>query len=273
LFGEKLSSAPDNVDFYNDLRIQYQHLHHITRLNPECTVILKEIHLICFPKLLQSMKTRLTILTLGFILITGYSTKAQIGFGVELYGGTQLSHLDINSSVPETLLFISSPLDVHFGGTFLTTFRPNWQIALQGEYLRIPVKENWTGGISVGEFKRDAYAIYSLGLRYTFENDYTAFYLQPSFGLASNRYIVPNIPGSGNIPGEEKLAIGAVARAEVGMKAYFKNKNYFLLGLRHQIGFENLNKGFYLSSNFYRVGSYGSYTGIFAGIGLDFRKR
>lgn len=236
-------------------------------------MILKEIHLICYLKLLKYMKTRLTILTLGLILITVFSTKAQLGFGVELYGGTQLSHLDINSSVPETLLFVSSPLDVHFGGTFLTTFRPNWQIALQGEYLRVPVKENWTGGINIGEFKRDAYAIYSLGLRYTFDNDVVGFYLQPSFGLASNQYIVPNIPGSGNVPGAEKTAVGAVARAEVGMKAYFKNKNYFLLGIRHQIGFENLNKGFSLSSNFYRVGSYGSYTGIFAGFGLDFRKR
>jgi hypothetical protein len=68
------------------------------------------------------MKTRLTILTLGLLLITVFSTKAQIGFGVELYGGTQLSHLDVNSSVPETLLFVSSPLDVHFGGDFSDYF-------------------------------------------------------------------------------------------------------------------------------------------------------
>ena len=219
------------------------------------------------------MKTKLTILTLGLILITVFSTKAQLGFGIEFYGGTQISHLDVSSSVPETLLFISSPLDVHFGGTFLTTFRPDWQIALQGEYLRVPVKENWTAGIGIPSNKRDAYVNYSLGLRYTFDNEFVAFYLQPSFGFASNRYIVPNIPGSGNVPGEEKTALGPVARAEVGMKAYFKNKNYFILGIRHQLGFENFDKGFYLSSNLYRVGSNGSYTGIFAGIGLDFRKR
>lgn len=219
------------------------------------------------------MNFRFTVFTLSLFLITICYAKAQIGFGAEFYGGTQISHLDINSSLPETLLFVSSPVDVHFGGTFLTTVRPSLQVALQGEYLRIPVKENWTGGVGIPSTNRDAYAIYSLGVRYTFDNEVVGFYLQPSFGLATNRYIVLNIPGSGNVPGTEKTAIGAVAKAEAGMKAYFKNKNYFLLGIRHQIGFENLDKGFSLSSNFYRVGSYGSYTGIFAGFGLDFRKR
>ncbi|EOZ96716.1 hypothetical protein A33Q_2026 [Indibacter alkaliphilus LW1] len=212
------------------------------------------------------MKLRFTILTLSLILITVFKSNAQLGFGAEVYGGIQKSFVDVNYSSPAfaNVLTVRSPFDFHAGATFLTSFHQNWQLALQGEFYRVAVREIWAGNIGQNVVRGDEYGIYSLGIRYNIEKEGYAFYLQPSFGYALNNY---------EDSGTTQMALGPVVRAEVGLKNYFKeSKDYFFWGLRYQYGFENMNKGNFLDTGNYRVGSYGDYVGAFVGLGFDFSK-
>lgn len=218
------------------------------------------------------MKFKFTILTLAIVLITVFSTKAQIGFGAEFYGGLQYSFIEVDNSLPDGILTVRSPVDFHAGVTFLTKIHTNWQVALQGEFYRMAVRENWTGNIGQNIIRGDEYGIYSLGMRYNIEKEGYAFYLQPSFGLALNSYTERT--GSQQSLGEQQIALGPVVRAEVGLKNYYKDsKNYFFWGLRYQYGFENLNKENFLDTGNYAVRSYGTYAGAFIGFGFDFSKR
>ncbi|PRY88181.1 hypothetical protein [Mongoliibacter ruber] len=214
------------------------------------------------------MKFRFTILTISLVLITVFQAKAQIGFGVEAYGGLQKSFLDINYTNPAfvNVLTLRSPFDLHAGATFLTRFHSKWQVALQGEFYRVAVREIWSGNIGQNIVRGDEYGIYSLGLRYNIEKEGYAFYLQPSFGFAVNNYN----ERSTNLG---KTALGPVLRAEAGLKNYFnESKNYFFWGLRYQLGFENMNKENFLDARDYRIESYGTYAGAFIGFGFDFSK-
>jgi hypothetical protein len=58
------------------------------------------------------------------------------------------------------------------------------------------------------------------------------FIYSPHLDLHPIGILFPIFPGPGMFPERKKMAIGAVARAEVGMKAYFKNKKLFLIGLK-----------------------------------------
>jgi len=203
---------------------------------------------------------------LGFIGST--ELYAQGKFNLELYGGGNQSFFQSEKLTTDPLATIQSPLDFHLGVNFLTRLNARWQLSAQAEWLRVPFSENHPQGSGFGKsIVGEEYGVYAFGARYNWEKGKYGFFIQPSIGVATNRFFDTN---QSTVPVEDRtLALSPVFRTEAGIKVYNKRKNYFVFGLRQQLGFSNLYREQWDWSNF-NVNNRGSYLGLFMGYGINF---
>jgi hypothetical protein len=95
--------------------------------------------------------------------------------------------------------------------------------------------------------------------------------VQPSLGVTVNTYFEPDLtPGSFTF--ESATQVNPNLRLETGIKYYTRRKNYFVVGLHHQQGLQNLNTvsfGTAENSNQVGIDRKASYSSLFFGYGID----
>lgn len=215
--------------------------------------------------------------------IFGFANQsiAQSKLKMELYGGPHYSYQQTLAKVGQPLN-MTVPIDYHLGINFLYRISDNLQLTFQSEMTRASFKFDYFPAyptlIPSYQGKRiDSFGNYRLGLRRTWEQGKHAFYVQPSVGFTVNNYWDFSNADSTTFffANNASKLVGNVG-LEVGTKFYTKNKNYFLVGLRHQSGLSSLNPAemsFYAGNSQSSVQRSGSYTGMFVGYGIDFKGR
>ncbi|RZS96196.1 hypothetical protein [Cecembia calidifontis] len=206
------------------------------------------------------------LFVLGFIGST--ELYAQGKFNLELYGGGNQSFFEAEKLTTDPSATIQSPLDFHLGVNFLTRMAARWQLSVQAEWLRVPFSENYPEGSGFGKsIIGEEYGVYALGARYNWDKGEYGFFIQPSIGVATNRYF--DTHQGAQSAENQKLALSPVFRTEAGIKLYNKRNNYFVFGVRQQFGVSNLYREKWEGSNF-NVNNRGSYLGLFMGYGINF---
>jgi hypothetical protein len=192
------------------------------------------------------------------------TTKAQNFLDVELYGGFNKNYFQAGEPVVDHDIQFSSPLGQHAGLNFLPRISEHWQMSIQTEWMRSAIRLDRNGTRGNNNFNN--YGNYALGVRYNFEKENHAFYIQPSMGITVNTFHQPMEDFSGVV---SRRDVHLVARAEAGVKFYTKSRNYLLLGIRHQQGFvsgEPYGRGPWMGLP---VSGSNSYTGMFMGYGIN----
>lgn len=203
----------------------------------------------------------LIVLFCFFIVL---NTKGQNLFDVELYGGINKNYFQMGQSATYSDLRFSSPLGQHTGLNFLPRINQNWQLSIQTEWMRSAIQ------LDDPDFVRNkiyrSYGNYAVGARYNLEKEKHSFYFQPSGGISVNNILQPSDVGFGM---QTRRSVQFVARAEAGVKFYTKKRNYLLIGVRHQQGFDSNNP--YGTEELLGVPLSGrnSYTGLFLGYGIN----
>lgn len=204
---------------------------------------------------------------------------AQSKFNLEFYGGPQRSYNQVTFTPAQADIEVRAPWDYNLGINFLTRIKPNLQIAVQAEYARNSQRTiNYPNYPDLSSsFERQLFAEsfgnYSVGLRYNWEKENYSFYLQPSIGITVNKYFdVISTDSISQVYYETKTEIKPNLRLEAGYKYYTSRKNYFMVGIRHQQGLQNLNPlNFYRGQSAYstEISRSGSYTSMFVGYGIN----
>ncbi|WP_158856185.1 hypothetical protein [Lunatibacter salilacus] len=210
------------------------------------------------------MKTIFKGLLVIFCLSIGFNANSQNLFNVELYGGLNKNYFQTGEPTANPDLRFSGPLGQHAGINFLPSIGQNWQMSIQTEWMRSAIRLENADFNSSNRY--NSYGNYALGARYNIDKITHVFYFQPAFGISINNYLEPM---EGAFGAYSKRDIHFTARAEVGAKIYNKNRNYLLLGLRHQQGFGSGNP--YGSEQWTDIPISGnaSYTGMFIGYGIN----
>lgn len=225
------------------------------------------------------MNTR--FLLMGILLCLGLSNGyTQSRIKLELYTGPQYSYQKLLND-PEPSLNFRGAAANHLGIGLLYRIGENWQVSLQSEMsianFAYDLYPNYPQTLQ--HFRSqgyDSFGNYRMGLRRTWERGNHAIFIQPSIGLTVNKYWIFNEAdtiSSFRFFTKETAVVGNFA-LETGLKFYTKNKNYFLIGVRHQQGLGSLNSIEFSGlppgqkSSIHRRGSY---TGLVLGYGIDFK--
>lgn len=208
---------------------------------------------------------------------------------LEIYGGPSISYLDFET-IPSNAQAQNEPynrLSYHLGLGALTRLSDHWQLVTQAEiFVRSMAVKN-PGEFGSGGFTYLGPANYemptfALGARYNIEKEKYGFFLQPTVGftLLPNEIRNPGTAFSDINPNFNREVTqvnpyGLGLRLEAGIKRYTKNKNYFMVGIRHQQGLRVTDE---MTQTTSRTGqpevsvfgsSRSSYTGMFIGFGLN----
>lgn len=121
----------------------------------------------------------------------------------------------------------------------MTRISDRWQFSAQAEWLRVSFSEKFPIGSDIATARiGEEYGVYDLGARYNWEKGKYGFFIQPSIGVTTNRFFDTN---QSALPVEDRiLALSPVFRTEAGIQVYNKRMNYFVFGVRQQLGFSNL---------------------------------
>lgn len=211
------------------------------------------------------MKSIYTVLIGLFCFLNVQNSIAQNLFDVEIYGGLNKNYFQAGEPVSNEDLQISSPLGQHAGLNFLPRINEKWQLSIQGEWMRSAIKLEIPGFNSTNQYNN--YGNYAIGARYNLEKEKHAFYFQPSIGVSINNYLDQG--GNSFFGVQNQRDAQFIARGEAGVKFYTKNRNYLLLGIRHQQGFTSNTP--YGNAEWLGLPLSGrnSYTGLFMGYGIN----
>lgn len=217
------------------------------------------------------------LICLFLLLAVNYQVLAQGKFNLEFYGGPQRSYNKVNFNPAQPEFEVTKPWNYNLGINFLTRLRPNLQLAVQAEYSRNNQKAiqypNFPAlnGSYERTFLEESFGNYSVGLRYNWDFEKLSLFVQPSFGVTLNNYFEPSsTPGLFTF--ESATQVNPNLRLETGIKYYTQRKNYFVVGLRHQQGLQNLNTvsfGTPENSNQLEINRKASYSSLFFGYGID----
>jgi len=220
----------------------------------------------------------------GFIvlglLFSAELARAQGKFNLEFYGGPQRSYNQVTFRPNQPAIDVLTPWNYNLGVNFLTRIKPNLQLSVQAEYARnIQRGMNYPNFPDLNpSFQRrilsESFGNYSVGVRYNWDREKYSFFIQPSVGFTLNLYneLVQRDSLSSVFSINTKSEISPNLRLETGFKFYTGRKNYFLVGLRHQQGLQNLNSitfGSPPASYKTEVSRNGSYTSLFVGYGIN----
>ncbi|MGY6520391.1 MAG: hypothetical protein ACXIUD_01590 [Mongoliitalea sp.] len=220
-----------------------------------------------------------------FIVLVLFSifsqVNAQSGLKLELYTGPQYGYQQlVNDSRPS--VEFQPKLANHLGLGLLYTIKPDWQLAIQSEFTGLAYGYTFYPNFPSVEDSRRLTARggqlwnHRLGLRKTWEKGDHAFFVQPMLGITMARFIdysEYDTLASFNFLAT-RTTISANIGLELGMKFYTKNKNYYIVGLRHQQGFSDLyptNFNWFNNAPVSTIQRRGSYTGLVLGYGIDFK--
>ncbi|WP_439484257.1 hypothetical protein [Cyclobacterium plantarum] len=222
-----------------------------------------------------------------FLFFFQYQVQAQVK--LEIYGGPTTSYMDFETRPPNTQIQ-NEPymqLSYHFGLGALTRLSDHWQLVTQAELFVRSMAVRSPGNFGTGGFTylgptNYEMPTFALGARYNIDKEKYGFFLQPSVGftLLPNEIREPNTAFNDINPNFNREVTqvnpyGLGLRLEAGIKRYTKNRNYFMLGIRHQQGLQVTDEMLQTSSRpgQSEVSVYGSskssYIGIFIGFGLN----
>jgi hypothetical protein len=220
------------------------------------------------------------LIVLG-LLFTAQLSMAQGKFNLEFYGGPQRSYNQVTFTPNQPDIDVITPWNYNLGVNFLKRIKPNLQLSIQAEYARNSTKtNNFPNYPDLNpSFERslsaESFGNYSLGVRYNWDKANHGFYVQPSIGFTLNNY--------GEYESQDSLSINfntinkqteiiPTIRLETGYKYYTGRRNYFLVGIRHQQGLQNLNTvnfGGPRTPYSAEISRKGSYTSLFVGYGIN----
>jgi hypothetical protein len=231
------------------------------------------------------MKTIHSFLVIIFLIVPIWKVFSQSKFQLEMGTGPLYSYQSLSND-PNPSMDFSTPIGMHFGLGFLYRIQKDWQILLQSEFSTTPYRytinpEYFTQNRPEGPRRVGGYGSlghYRVGVRKVWEKGDYAWYIQPTMGLNLAREAIYNFQNSGwGVPPiTYRTNIVGSASLEGGIKFYTKSKNYFVVGLRHQMGFRELRSLDLIGSPLNpqpAITTNGSYTGVVLGYGIDFRGR
>ncbi|GHB34442.1 hypothetical protein GCM10008106_14730 [Mongoliitalea lutea] len=234
--------------------------------------------LVIFTKKIM-MNHRIFIVLLLFSIFS--QVNAQSALKLELYTGPQLGYQQlVNDSRPS--IEFQPKLANHLGLGILYSIRSDWQLAIQSEFTGIAYGYTFYPNFpSVDDSRRFTARggqlwNHRLGLRKSWEKGDHALYMQPMLGITKGRFIdysEYDTLASFNFL-TTRTSISLNKGLELGMKFYTKNKNYFLVGLRHQQGFNDLyptDFNWFNNAPVSTIQRRGSYSGLVLGYGIDFK--
>lgn len=216
-----------------------------------------------------------------FLVLSSHSQllMAQNKFNLEFYGGPQRSYNHVVFTPAQPGIDVKAPWNYNLGINFLTRLKQNLQLSVQAEYARNNQKTiNYPNYPDMSSsFQRqistESFGNYSVGLRYNWEKENHGFFLQPSIGITVNKFFdLISTDSITQVSYENKTEIIPNLRLEAGYKYYTNRKNYFMVGIRHQLGLQNLNPlSFYRGQSAYstEISRSGSYTSMFVGYGIN----
>ncbi|MFO7826717.1 MAG: outer membrane beta-barrel protein [Cyclobacterium sp.] len=217
------------------------------------------------------------------------SLHASAQIRLEVYGGPSLSYMDFETS-PSNIQPQNEPykqLSYHLGLGALTRLSDHWQLVTQAElFVRSMAVRNsgdfGTGGFTYLGPTNYEMPTFALGARYNIEKEKYGFYLQPSVGFTLLPQEIRNpitafneLHDNFNRDVDQVSPYGLGLRLEAGIKRYTRNRNYFMVGIRHQQGLRVTDEMVQTTSRpgepEVRVAgrSRSSYTGLFIGFGLN----
>ena len=216
------------------------------------------------------------------LLFSSHLALAQGKFNLEIYGGPLRSYNQVTFNPNQPNIDAITPWNLNLGVNFLTRIKPNLQLSVQAELAR-----NRQRGINYPNFpalnpsfekllSAESFGNYSVGLRYNWNREKYSFFVQPSIGFTVNNFseyvLRDSLSGSYTITNKQ-TEISPNLRLETGFKLYTRRKNYFLVGLRHQQGLQELNPRItpdFRSSFDTEISRKGSYSSLFVGYGINF---
>lgn len=231
------------------------------------------------------MKKTLAYFVVIFLITPISNVLSQSRFQLELGTGPLYSYQSLLND-PNPSMDFSTPIGMHFGLGFLYRIQKDWQIVLQSEFSTTPYRytihpEYFAQNQPEADRRVGGYGSlghYRVGARKAWEREGYAWYIQPTIGLNLARVAAYNFQNSGlgtppiiywtNVVGSASL--------EAGVKFYTKSKNYFQIGLRHQMGFGEVRSQSLIGADLNpqpAIVTNGSYTGLVLGYGIDFRGR
>jgi hypothetical protein len=233
------------------------------------------------------MLKKLHLLLFLGCFIASLHSSAQVR--LEIYGGPSLSYMDFETT-PSNAQAQNEPynqLSYHLGFGALTRLSDHWQLVTQAElFVRSMAVRNpndfGSGGFAFQGPTNYEMPTFALGARYNIEKEKFGFYIQPTVGLTLLPQEIkdPNTAFNDLSPNFNRDVnpvnpFGIGLRLEAGVKRYTKNRNYFMVGIRHQQGLRVTDEMVQTTSRPGQpeVSVYGSsrssYTGLFIGYGLN----
>ena len=214
------------------------------------------------------------------LLFSSQLVMAQGKYNLEFYGGPQRSYNRVTFTPNQPNIDVISPLNYNLGVNFLKRIKPNLQLSFQAEYARNSTRtNNFPNYPDLSQsfqrfFTAESFGNYSVGIRYNWDKANHGFYIQPSIGISANNYSesVRQDSLTNNFKVTRRTEISPTLRLETGYKYYTGRRNYLLVGLRHQQGFQDMNSISYQGHslpNTAEVSSRGSYTSLFVGYGIN----
>lgn len=222
------------------------------------------------------------ILWIGFWYCLPVNGQRKLSF--ELYGAPSINWLraspatiSLNSKV-ET----ANPIQFNFGLNSLYRITPRYQLAAEMEFSKVPftIKEYNqlpNGSITTTSRNKTNLTHLRVGMRYSKNRNKISYYFQPAVGIAisSNRFNDESdstLNRTNNLQNINPLSL--TAKGELGVKFLTDRRCYFILGIRHQFGFNQLDKRTFVTDitsppSQISITSSGSYSSLFLGIGFN----
>lgn len=231
------------------------------------------------------------MLKIGFILYLSLClalfAKGQDNLSFEVSGGPSRNWLQASPAITSlnSKVETANPIQFNFGITSLFRISPRWQITTEMELSKVPFNvlvysQRPTGFTTTTSINKTNLTNFRIGSRYAIDREKISYYFQPALGIAisSNRFNDESdstLNRTNNLQNVNPLSL--TAKVELGVEFLTSRKSYFILGIRHQAGFAQLDKRTFITditnpTSQISITSSGSYTSLFLGIGLHKRK-
>lgn len=221
---------------------------------------------------------------LYFILCFGPLAKAQNNLSFEFSDGPSRNWLQTSPAITSlnSKVETANPIQFNFGLTSLFRISPRWQITTETEFSKVPFNvivysQRPTGFTTTTSINQTNLTNFRIGSRYAIDREKISYYFQPALGIAisSNRF---NDESDSTLNRTNILQnvnpLSLTAKGERGVKFLTDGRHYFILGIRHQFGFTQLDKRIFLTdvtspTSQISITSSGSYRSLFLGIGFN----
>ncbi|MBX2895621.1 MAG: hypothetical protein KF763_09275 [Cyclobacteriaceae bacterium] len=227
------------------------------------------------------------VIILFLNLIFGLLANGQSKVSFEISGGPAKNWIQTSNALSSlnSKIEAASPIQFNFSLNSLFRTSSRWQVVAETEFAKTPFNvivysQTSTGLTTATSVKKVNLTNLRLGTRYELNKDRVSYYVQPAIGfvISSNRNKTDSDSTSDRISIVQSInPVGFIAKAEAGVKVFAGEKNYVLLGIRHQFGLSRLdNRTFKLNTGmpFDRISitSSASYSSLFLSLGFTATK-